>query len=78
MPARRTDASFPDAAKPQHFRLEVEARFRQLSRSTDDFQWRSSGTLRERLRRLSRCWLIDLTSKLANDRARRQYCADIS
>ncbi len=29
----QTGANVPDAAKPQHFRLEVEARFRDASRS---------------------------------------------
>src|SRR5665811_1283951 len=48
MPAQRTDARIPDAAKPQHFCLEVEARFRDLSRSTYGFQSRSIGTQRRR------------------------------
>jgi hypothetical protein len=34
MCACRTDAIAPDAAKPQHFCLEVEARFREKSRSS--------------------------------------------
>src|ERR1022692_2847870 len=55
MPAQRTDASIPDAAKPQHFCLEVEARFRDLSRSTYGFQSRSVGT---QLRRLYWLYLL--------------------
>jgi hypothetical protein len=35
-----TDAIAPDAAKPQHFCLEVEARFREKSRSANGCQWR--------------------------------------
>src|ERR1019366_1564936 len=40
----RMGASVPDAAKPHHFRLEVEACFRDSSRSTHVFFWRSAKT----------------------------------
>src|SRR5208283_6105958 len=54
---RRRGASVPDAAKPQHFCLDAEARFRNLSRSIDGFQLRSLGTQGWRL---CRTYLLDV------------------
>jgi len=50
-------ASVPDAAKPQHFRLEVEARFRDSSRFTHGSVWRSAKNASQDPARLI-CWAV--------------------
>jgi hypothetical protein len=52
----RTGASVPDAAKPQHFRLEVEARFRDSNRSSTVLVVGFGRRLKFRAR--PACWVV--------------------
>ena len=69
----QTGASVPDAAKPQHFRLEVEARFRDSSRSIHVSRW-FGGLRRRELEHCARptCWVVNdlYGNAAANDRGR--------